>query len=210
MNRFFALITDHKHVVKAHSRMEGLEKRFLKPEMKTTLREKEDVRASILDLNGEKALFFEAPVRYQKIRVGEVCVAISQKKIYQSIHDAEIFVGLLALFMTVLGILLSLGLSMYFSKPIRQLGESTKALGLGIFSHRVRMKQQSFDSRCEQIAEDLEPRKIGPFGRYVTRNRGNDSRQPARWMKDLRMPLSFHDIRGFQPVRNVDQRWSTC
>jgi len=203
----FALITDHKQVVKAHNRMEGLDKRFLKPEMITTLREKEDVRASILDLNGEKALFFEAPVRYQKIRVGEVCVAISQKKIYQSIHEAEVFVGLLALFMTILGILLSLGLSMYFSKPIRQLGEATKALGLGNFSHRVRMKRNDEFSDLafafNRMAEDLELKeKIkDSFGRYVTPEIVEMilANPDKRWMKGSRVDATvlFVDIRGF-------------
>jgi adenylate cyclase len=195
--------------------MEGLEKPFLKPEMKTTLREKEDVRASILDLNGENALFFEAPVRYQKIRVGEVCVAISQKKIYQSIHEAEIFVGLLALLMTVLGILLSLGLSMYFSNPIRQLGESTKALGLGIFSHRVKMKRNDeFSDLADafnRMAEDLElQEKIkDSFGRYVTPEIVEMilANPDKRWMKGSKVDATvlFVDIRGFTSLsENVD------
>jgi len=211
----FALITDHKHVVKAHNRMEGLDKRFVKPEKKTTLREKEDLTAGILDLNGEAALFFEAPVRYQKIRVGEVYVAISQKKIYQSIHEAEAFVGLLALLMTALGILLSLGLSMYFSKPIRQLGESTRALGLGNFSHRVRMKRNDEFSDLayafNRMAEDLEVKeKIkDSFGRYVTPEivemiLANPDKQ---WMKGSKVDATvlFVDIRGFTSLsENVD------
>ena len=211
----FALITDHKHVVKAHNRMEGLEKRFVKPELKTTLRENADLRASILDLRGEKALFFEAPVTYQKIRVGEVYVAISQKKIYRSIHEAEVFVGLLALLMTVLGILLSLGLSMYFSKPIRQLGESTRALGLGNFSHRVRMRRNDEFSDLayafNRMAEDLELKeKIkDSFGRYVTPEIVEMilANPDKRWMKGSKVDATvlFVDIRGFTSLsENVD------
>jgi adenylate cyclase len=211
----FAVITDHKHVVKAHDRMQGLDKGFLKPVTKATLREKEGVRASTLDLNGEEVLFFEAPVRYQRIKVGEVCVAISQKKIYQSIHEAEVFVGLLALFMTALGILMSLGLSMYFSKPIRQLGESTRALGLGDFSHRVRMKRNDEFSDLayafNRMAEDLElQEKIkDSFGRYVTPEIVEMilANPDKRWMKGSKVDATvlFVDIRGFTSLsENVD------
>ncbi len=211
----FALIADHKQVVKADSRMEGLDKGFLKPETKATLREKEGVKASVFELNGEETLFFEAPVTYQKIKVGEVCVAISQRKIFQSIHEAEVFVGLLALLMTVLGILLSLALSMYFSKPIRQLGESTRALGLGNFSHRVKMtRNDEFSDLAyafNRMAEDLElQEKIkDSFGRYVTPEIVEMilANPDKRWMKGYKVDATvlFVDIRGFTSLsENVD------
>jgi adenylate cyclase len=206
----YALILDHRNVIVAHNHMEEVGKVFKKPEMGLVYRDQGGVKASEINLHGLDALFFEAPMKYQGIKVGEVCIAISQKKIYQNIRDAEIFVAILTLIMTSLGILMSLGLSMYFSRPIRQLGESTRALGMGQFSHRVRMtRNDEFADLAyafNRMAEDLELKeKIkDSFGRYVTPEivemiLANPDKQ---WMKGSKIEATvlFVDIRGFTSI----------
>jgi adenylate cyclase len=206
----YAMILDHKNIIVAHNHMDEVGKFFKKPEMGRVYREQGGVKASEINLHGMTALFFEAPMKYQGIKVGEVCIAISQKKISQNIRDAEIFVVILTLIMTSLGILMSLGLSMYFSRPIRQLGESTRALGMGQFSHRVKMtRNDEFADLAyafNRMAEDLELKeKIkDSFGRYVTPEivemiLANPDKQ---WMKGSKIEATvlFVDIRGFTSI----------
>jgi adenylate cyclase len=206
----YALILDRKNNIVAHNRMEEVGKPFKKPDRGRVYRDEGGVKASGLRLEGAEALFFEAPLKYQGIKVGEVCIAISQKKISENIRNAEIFIGVLTLLMTALGILMSLGLSMYFSRPIRQLGESTRALGMGQFSHRVRMtRNDEFGDLAyafNKMAEDLELKeKIkDSFGRYVTPEivemiLDNPDRQ---WMKGSKIDATvlFVDIRGFTGI----------
>jgi adenylate cyclase len=206
----YALILDRKNNIVAHNRMEEVGKPFKKPDMGRVYRDEGGVKASALTLDGADALFFEAPLKYQGIKVGEVCIAISQKKISENIRRAEIFIGFLTLLMTALGILMSLGLSMYFSRPIKQLGESTTALGMGEFSHRVRMtRNDEFGDLAyafNKMAEDLELKeKIkDSFGRYVTPEivgmiLANPDRQ---WVKGSKIDATvlFVDIRGFTSI----------
>jgi adenylate cyclase len=211
----YALILDHRNVIVAHNRMDEVGKPFTKPERVRSYRNEGSVIASAVTLGGEEALFFEAPLKYQALRVGEVCIALSQQKISENIRNAEIFIGILTLAMTALGIFMSLGLSMYFSKPIRQLGESTRALGTGQFSHRVKMtRNDEFADLAyafNRMAEDLELKeKIeDSFGRYVTPEivdmiLANPDRQ---WMKGAKIEATvlFVDIRGFTSIsENLD------
>jgi adenylate cyclase len=206
----YALILDHKGVIVAHNRMEEVGKFFKKPELGRVYRDEGGVKASGVKLDGLDALFFEAPLKYQGLKVGEVCIAISQKKISENIRNAEIFVGILTLFMTALGILMSLGLSMYFSRPIRQLGESTRALGMGLFSHRVKMtRNDEFADLAyafNRMAEDLEVKeKIkDSFGRYVTPEIVEMilANPDTQWMKGSKVEATvlFVDIRGFTSI----------
>ena len=142
------------------------------------------------------------------MKVGEVHLTMSQAKILKSLGDAKFFVVILTLVVIGLGILLSLGLSMYFTVPIRQLSETAKALGMGQLSHRVRTtRNDEFGDLAfafNRMAEDLEVKeKIkDSFGRYVTPEivdiilANPESRwrsKERRWRRDLLLV----DIRGF-------------
>jgi adenylate cyclase len=203
----FAVITDHKKITLAHSRMENLGLPYKAPEKVAVLQAAGPVRKSIIRAGEEEALYFEAQVRYQNLKVGEVHLAVSQAKILKSLSDAKFFVLMLTLVVIGLGIVLSLGLSMYFTVPIRQLSETAKALGMGQFSHRVRTtRNDEFGDLAfafNRMAEDLEMKeKIkDSFGRYVTPEivdiiLANPENQ---WMKGATVEASvlFVDIRGF-------------
>lgn len=206
----FALITDHKSIIKAHSHLEVLGKPYTRREEGKRIDLGSEVRASTIRLGDEELLYFEMPVVYQKLRVGEVHLAISQKKIAENLGEAKGFILLLTLLMTALGILLSLGLSMYFSDPIRQLRESAKALGTGQFGYRVKTFRNDelgdLAYAFNRMAEDLElNEKIkDSFGRYVTPEivdmilaNPNDE-----WMKGSKVEATvlFADIRGFTTI----------
>ena len=203
----FAVITDHKKIIRAHSRMENLGLAYEPPEKITIVQATEPVRKSILRLQDEEVLYFETDVLYQNLKVGEVHLAVSQAKILKSLNDAKFFVLMLTLVVIGLGVLLSLGLSMYFTVPIRQLSEMAKALGMGEFSHRVKGdRNDEFGDLAfafNRMAEDLDMKeKIkDSFGRYVTPEIVDIilANPESRWMKGATVEASvlFVDIRGF-------------
>jgi len=203
----YALITDGKGIIKAHSTMEEVNKAYVSPKNSTFLKEADMVRVSSFMHDGEEILFFEKPITYQKFKVGEVRLAISQKKIFQNIRNAKIFIILLTAIITVFGIVLSLGLSRYFSSPIRKLGESTKALGMGDFDHQVMIKRNDelgdLGTAFNKMAKDLalKERIKYSFGQYVTPEIVELilANPDSQWMKgsEVEATVLFVDIRGF-------------
>ncbi len=203
----FAVITDHKRIIRAHSRMENLGLPYEPPEKATILQATGPVRKSVVRLGKEEILYFEAQVLYQNLKVGEVHLAVSQAKILKTLNDAKFFVLMLTLLVIGLGISLSLGLTTYFTVPIRQLSETAKALGMGQFSHRVSTsRNDEFGDLAfafNRMAEDLEVKeKIkDSFGRYVTPEIVDIilANPESQWMKGATVEASvlFVDIRGF-------------
>jgi len=206
----YALITDHKQMIRAHSRIEEVGERYFEPEGKAFLRTEGDVTISTIIHSGGELLFFEVPMTYQNLKVGEFRLAISKAKITQNIGEAKVYFVILALMMILVGILLSLGLSMYFSRPIRKLGEITKALGMGAFNCRIEVnRNDEFGDLAyafNRMAEDLELKeKIkDSFGRYVAPEIVDMilSNPGKLWMKGSKVEATvlFVDIRGFTTI----------
>jgi adenylate cyclase len=201
----YALIIDEKNIIRAHSQIDEVSKAYLPPKNIRFVKKGSDLRISNIIHDGEEILFFESPITYQQIKVGEVHIAISQKKILENIREAKIFILLLTMIILFLGILLSLGLSMYFSSPIKRLGETTKALGTGSFDHRVRInRNDEFGDLAysfNRMAEDLEVKeKIkDSFGQYVTPEVVDMILNNPDMMKGSKIEATvlFVDIRGF-------------
>lgn len=204
----YALITNERNIIRAHSTIEEVNKPYSPPEDITFLKKGSDVKVSSFVHNGEETLFFEKPIIYQKLEVGKVRLAISQRKIIENIRLAKLFILVLTVIIILLGILLSLGLSMYISRPITELRESAKALGKGDFDHRVHIPRNDelgdLGSAFNKMAEDLALKdKIqDSFGRYVTPEivdliMADPDDNP--WMKGSKVEATvlFVDIRGF-------------
>lgn len=203
----YVLITDQKNVIKAHSRLNMVNKEYLPPGKCLFLEEIGNVKVSSFLRGREKVLLFEKPITYQKLRIGEVHLAISQRVILENIREAEVFIIILTVFIMFLGITLNLALSMYFSRPIKKLGESVKALAMDDFDHRVVINRNdelgdlglAFNKMAEDLA--LKEKIKESFGQYVTpeivdlilENPDN------QWMKGSKEEATvlFVDIRGF-------------
>jgi adenylate cyclase len=206
----YAFITDHKQMIRAHSRIEEVGHRYFEPEGVSFLRTEGDVSISTILHGGDELLFLEAPMTYQNLEVGHFRLAISRARITQNIGEAKVYFVILALMMTLVGILLSLGLSMYFSRPIRKLGEITKALGMGAFNCRIDVnRNDEFGDLAyafNRMAEDLELKeKIkDSFGRYVAPEIVDMiiSNPDKLWMKGSKVEATvlFVDIRGFTTI----------
>lgn len=203
----YALIVDKKNIIKAHSLIDEVDKAYLRPKNTHPIQKESDISISTMTHKGEELLFFESPIIYQKLKIGEVHIGISQQKVLESIRDAKIFILVLTTIITLLGILFSLGLSMYFSDPIRRLGETTRALGMGDFKYRVRIdRNDEFGDLAysfNRMAEDLELKeKIKDiFGRYVTPEVVEmivkDPDNPRIKASKVDATILFVDIRGF-------------
>jgi adenylate cyclase len=204
----YALITNEKNIIRAHSNIEKVNKAYSAPANMIFLKKGSDVKVSSFVYGGEEILFFEKSVMYQKLEVGKVRLAISQRKILESIRLAKLFILVLTVIIILIGLLLSLGLSMYISHPINKLRESTKALGKGDFDHRIAIPRNDelgdLGSAFNKMAEDLALKdKIqDSFGRYVTPEivdliMADPDDNP--WMKGSRVEATvlFVDIRGF-------------
>ncbi|MDX2510258.1 MAG: adenylate/guanylate cyclase domain-containing protein [Desulfobacterales bacterium] len=203
----YALITDNNNIIKAHNKIEEVGKLYSLIGGTRLFREENNIKTSIIDHNGRELLLFETPVTFQKLKIGVVRLAISQEKILESIREGKIYIIALTFVITFASILLSLGLSMYFSGPITKLSVSAKALGSGQFSNRVSIyRNDEFGDLAlafNRMAEDLElnEKVKSSFGQYVTPEivdmilKNPDS----HWMKGSKVEASvlFVDIRGF-------------
>ena len=137
--------------------------------------------------------------------VGDVHIAISQKALLENIRESTYSILALTGIILFLGILLSLGLSVYFSTPIRKLGEMTKALGMGRLSQRVRINRNDefgdLARSFNRMAEDMEVKeKIkDSFGQYVTPEVVDMILNNPDMMKgsNIEATVLFVDIRGF-------------
>jgi class 3 adenylate cyclase/uncharacterized membrane protein affecting hemolysin expression len=201
----YAIITDKKNTIKAHSNIDEVNQVYAAPQNAIFLRESNEIKISTFANNKEDILFFEKPITYQKLMVGNVYLAISQKEVLQKIHDAKIFVLVLTVIITPIGILLSLVLSIYISRPINKLRESTATIGHGDFDHRVTIKRNDelgdLASAFNKMAEGLAESKIirETFGKYVTpeiRDEILSGRIPLNGERREATVL-FADLRGF-------------
>lgn len=201
----YALITDKKNIIKAHSNIEEVNKVYSAPKNVIFIEESNEMKISSFANNKEDILFFEKPITYQTLTVGKVYLAISQKEILQKIHGAKIFTLVLTLIITLVGILLSLMLSTYISRPINKLRESTATIGEGDFNHRVTVKRNdelgdlasAFNKMAEGLAESQMIRET--FGKYVTpeiRDEILSGRIPLNGERREATVL-FADLRGF-------------
>lgn len=203
----FALITDEQGLIKAHSQIHQVNKAYTADHSIRPMAEDDGIRISTFDYKGEKVLLFEKPITYQKLKVGEVRIAISQQKIQKSIHNAKVFLLWLTIIITLIGILLSFGLSLYFSRPLVTLRESTKVLASGNFDHRVEIRRKDeigdLGEAFNHMAEGLSEREVirEAFGKYVTPEIRDE-------ILSGRIPLDgeirtatvlFTDLRGFTP-----------
>ncbi|MEJ2589129.1 MAG: adenylate/guanylate cyclase domain-containing protein, partial [Deltaproteobacteria bacterium] len=203
----YTLIMDEKGVIKAHSQNKRINKPYSPETVQSLFETDNDIKVHTFTYQGEKAFLFQKPIIYQKLKVGEVLIAISQREILKSIHNAEIFLLWLTIIITLVGICLSFGLSLYFSRPLINLRESTKILASGNFEHRVKIRRKdeigdlgkAFNQMAEGLAEREQIRET--FGKYVTpeiRDEILSGNIPLDGETRTGTVL-FADLRGFTP-----------
>jgi len=137
----YALITDTDGNIVAHSNLQTERTRYNPPPDLTEYRQSEAVRISTFNDAGDASFLFQQPITMGGKELGSVMIAVSQQSISENVRSAKMGVITLTLVIIVLGVLISFGFSLYFSKPIFQLQNSVKALGRGDFEHRVDIRR---------------------------------------------------------------------
>jgi adenylate cyclase len=156
---------------------------------------------------GENLLLFSTPVLYQGLKIGEVKLCLTKKYIEASIFKAKVFILMMTLAITATGIVMSMVLSFYFSRPIQRLVVAVEEIGKGNFTYRVNLARNDelgdLGEAINRMAEDLrlKDRIQTWFGRYVTPEIVERilASPDDEWMKGKRQEatIAFFDIRGF-------------
>ncbi|MGD9332199.1 MAG: SpoIIE family protein phosphatase [Desulfobacterales bacterium] len=137
----YALIADDEGRIKAHSIRGKTNAMVALPPGYVALRDDGKIRIGRFVENDHAYLYFEKPLTYQKIKVGLVALAISQQKILAAVAGAKRYVYFLTGIIILVGIVMSLLVSIYFSRPIQRLLEGTWAIQSGDFDHRVLIRR---------------------------------------------------------------------
>jgi class 3 adenylate cyclase len=214
----FAMVTDGENVIRAHSELEWVDRTYTSPPGLTFMRQLNGIILSSFKYRGAETLLFETTLTYQDIEVGHVRLGLSTAQILENIREAKVFFFYLGLIIVAAGILLSLALSMYFSRPINKLREGVMAVGMGNFDYRVQVSRKDelgeLALAINRMAEGLgvKERIQDSFGKYVTPEivemiLAHPERQ---WMRGSRVSATilFVDIRGFTTIsEDKDPAW---
>jgi adenylate cyclase len=203
----YAAIINTDNVIKAHSTMEEVNKPFSPPKGLTPVREIKDIKVSYFEQGDSEVLFFERPITYGGVTVGNVYLALSQDKILRNIKSSRTFILFYTAVIIVSGIALSFAASLYFSKPITMLTKGSAAVGSGDFNYRVNIKRNDelgdLGKAFNRMSEGLRDREMirETFGKYVSpeiRDEILSGRIPLNGERRIATVL-FADLRDFTP-----------
>ncbi|MBL0715608.1 MAG: SpoIIE family protein phosphatase [Desulfosarcina sp.] len=160
----FALITDVEGIIRADSRSERINTPFQMPPGYRDLQEIADTRIGMFERPGETYLYFEKPITFQDIPVGKVALAISQQQVRQNIAGATRYIVVVTALIILLGVFMSLLVSLYFSKPIDRLMYGIRAILDGDYDHQVQVNRNDelgdVGNAFNQMAQGLKERQI--------------------------------------------------
>jgi adenylate cyclase len=161
----------------------------------------------------EEPLDFTAPVRFQRVELGQVRLGMSEEGIRQNFRQARFFIVVLMLGIIVLGLGASVFASNVFARPIRLLVEGAKAVGRRKFDLRLPAlsagpgadELTDLGAAFNEMAEGLRQKELlqDSFGRYVSPEIAEMIFQSAdgAWLTPARREVTvlFVDVRGFTP-----------
>jgi len=203
----FVLVLNSKGIIQAHSDISQLGKPYTARADSQLIFAKDELQLQSYQEAGENILLFSTPVVYQGLKIGEVKLGLTKKYIEASIFKAKVFILMMTLAITATGIVMSMVLSFYFSRPIQRLVVAVEEIGKGNFTYRVNLARNDelgdLGEAINRMAEDLrlKDRIQTWFGRYVTPEIVERilASPDDEWMKGTRLEATiiFVDIRGF-------------
>jgi len=203
----FVLVLNSKGIIQAHSDISQLGKPYTAQADTQLVFAKDELQLQSYQKAGENILLFTTPVLYQGLKIGEVKLGLTKKYIEASIFKAKVFILMMTLAITATGIVMSMVLSFYFSRPIQRLVVAVEEIGKGNFTYRINLARNDelgdLGEAINRMAEDLrlKDRIQTWFGRYVTPEIVERilASPDDEWMKGTRLEATiiFVDIRGF-------------
>ena len=206
-----ASITNQKNIIVAHSDLDQVNKTYQPPKGLAQFKMAfQGIVLSTFLINGKEFLFLEKPLTYQKVSIGNARIVISQEIIEKSITRSRNYILISFVAIIFLALLVSLGFSIYFSRPIKLLEKSVEEFGTGNYKHRTTINRndelgdlaEAFNQMAKDIA--LKEKIKDSFGRYVAPEivdmiLANPS---GTWMKASSMEATvlFTDIAGFTSI----------
>jgi adenylate cyclase len=193
----YVAVVDRKGVVVAHSDLRLIGKVLPAPGTQQS----------------KESLDFTAPVRFQRVDLGQVRLGMSEEGIRQNFRQARFFLIVLMLGIIVLGLGASVYASNVFARPIRLLAEGTQAVGRRNFDLHLPAlsagpgtdELTDLGVAFNEMAEGLRQKELlqDSFGRYVSPEIAEMIFQSAEgaWLTPSRREVTvlFVDVRGFTP-----------
>lgn len=204
----WAGIANQKNIIAAHSDLDQVNKKYEPPKGLIQIpRPGKDIALSILQIEEKEFLFLEKPLEYQNTSIGDIRIMISQETIEKNIVQSKKYILVSFVLILVSALLMSLGFSIYFSRPINLLKKSVEIFGTGNYGHLAAITRNDelgdLAAAFNQMAKDisLKEKIKDSFGRYVSPEivdmiLANPS---DHWMKASlkEATVLFTDISGF-------------
>jgi adenylate cyclase len=202
-----ALVLNSNGIIQAHSDINQVGNSYVRPADSQLISDNDGLQLRSYQDAGENLLLFSTPVLYQGLKIGEIKLFLTKKYIEETIFKAKVFILMMTLAITATGIVMSMVMSFYFSRPIQRLVVAVEEIGKGNFTYRVNLARNDelgdLGEAINRMAEDLrlKERIQTWFGRYVTPEIVERilASPDDEWMKGTRLEATivFVDIRGF-------------
>ena len=128
------------------------------------------------ELDDQQHICFYSPIIFKQLVVGQVLVTFSKQHMLQSLQQSRYVILMMTALMTLIAMLIAFVMSRHLSKPIHNLVDASKAIGLGNYQYRLseRRNDEIGELSCafNQMAHGL-LKKIqveNAFSRYVSSN----------------------------------------
>jgi len=212
----YAIIVDHNQIIKAHTNVNKIGKKFEKFSKITDKKKEGDVSYFNYDLpSGKHVLNLTRPIVFKNKELGEVHVGISIDFIEKLIHKARLTIIVITFFIIIFGSVVAVWLGFHFSRPISNLVQATREIGAGNYQHKIILARNdelgSLSTAFNRMGDELWKNSLmqKSFGKYI----GPEvlemilANPESIWLKGHRSEATviFADIRGFSTYSEVKE-----
>ncbi len=212
----YAIIVDHNQVIKAHTNINKIGKKF---EKFSNITDKE-TEGNVSYFNyvlpsGKHVLNLTRPIVFKNKELGQVHVGISIDFIEKLIHKARLIIIVITFFIIIFGSVVAVWLGFHFSRPISNLVQATKEIGAGNYQHKIILARNdelgNLSTAFNRMGDELWKNSLmqKSFGKYI----GAEvlemimANPESIWLKGHRSEATviFADIRGFSTYSEVKE-----
>ena len=212
----YAIIVDHNQVIKAHTNVNKIGKKFEKFSNITDINKEGDVSYfNYASPSGKHILNLTRPIVFKNKALGEVHVGISIDFIEKLIHRAQLTIIVITFFIIIFGSVVAVWLGFHFSRPISNLVQATREIGAGNYQHKIILARNdelgSLSTAFNRMGDELWKNSLmqKSFGKYI----GPEvlemimANPESIWLKGHRSEATviFADIRGFSSYSEVKE-----